>query len=153
MHAAAVQGLLACCTPVSLTTLHSFACVATLAADCKLLTMLSNGASVQVLVEVLLAPELDDHYGVPLNLISLAQADVAVAAAVLDTPKITLEMLDDAMVPAQVRHKLCLLRLPASATPAVHVTPWPSVQVTSVFWLVRVSKAESAPMRLCPRKP
>lgn len=75
----------------------------------------------QELEEVLLAPELDDHYGVPLHAVHLADADVAVAAAVLEAPTAALEVLESVLIGAQVRSQTLQYAPPAVLLHRVHM--------------------------------
>jgi TorA maturation chaperone TorD len=53
---------------------------------------------------VLLAAELDDHYGVLLDFIRLLHENAQLAAAIVANPQPMLELLEDALLTAQVGH-------------------------------------------------
>lgn len=55
----------------------------------------------QDLVSLLLEAELDEHYGVPLDLITLLHQDAALSNTLLQAPQHTLQVLEDALISAQ----------------------------------------------------
>jgi TorA maturation chaperone TorD len=56
----------------------------------------------QELEAVLLAAELDDHYGVLLDFIALLHHNAQLAAAIVANPQPMLDLLEDALLTAQV---------------------------------------------------
>lgn len=58
----------------------------------------------QELVEALLAVDLDEHYGVPLDFIALLHQNAGLANTLLQAPQSMLEVLEDALITAQARH-------------------------------------------------
>lgn len=54
---------------------------------------------------MLLAAELDDHYGVLLDFITLLHENAQLAAATIANPQHMLQLLEDALLTAQVRHR------------------------------------------------
>jgi hypothetical protein len=58
----------------------------------------------QELVDALLAVDLDEHYGVPLDFIALLHQNAGLANTLLQAPQSMLEVLEDALITAQARH-------------------------------------------------
>jgi hypothetical protein len=58
--------------------------------------------TIQDIVQLLLAAELEEHYGVSVSAISLANANFEIAQALFEQPRAVLDSLEDALMSAQV---------------------------------------------------
>lgn len=65
-------------------------------------TWLSATHVLQDIEPLLLAAELDEHYGVPLDFVALLQENTQLASSVVANPQPLLDLLDDALQAAQV---------------------------------------------------
>jgi hypothetical protein len=74
---------------------------------------------VQELVDVLLAAELDEHYGVALDFIALLHENATLANTLLQAPQSMLEVLEDALITAQAS-PLLLIKPSKCSAAALH---------------------------------
>jgi hypothetical protein len=58
-------------------------------------------------VSILFEAELEEHYGVPLDFITLLHVDAVLSNTLLQAPQHTLQVLEDALITAQVRQVEC----------------------------------------------
>jgi hypothetical protein len=98
----AVSAVLAtCCQQVQDATSNAKRAIAHAAcAVCIALTC--YGADLQNIEAALLAAELDDHYGVLVDFIALLHENAQLASAIVANPQPMLELLEDALLTAQV---------------------------------------------------